>query len=269
MKLDRNIAKRQAMKIRLAQNAAEVATAQRLRYRIFYEEMGASPSSHNKAIQLDCDEFDAICDHLLVIAPNASDETTEFSLDDGELVGTYRLLQQSIAERHQGFYSQSEFDITPLLERKSELRFLELGRSCVSHEFRGTAVVELLWQGIWNYVRQHRLDVMIGCASFDGTDPGKHNEALSFLKQNVVTPSEWQVKAHQHNRVLIAARDCIDNKRIISNLPPLIKGYLRLGSYISEDAVIDHNFNTTDILVVLPISAINPRYFAKFGSPTN
>ena len=129
MKLDRNIAKRQAMKIRLAQNAAEVATAQRLRYHIFYDEMGASPSSHNKAIQLDCDVYDSICDHLLVIAPNASDETTEFSLDDGELVGTYRLLQQSIAERHQGFYSQSEFDITPLLERKSDRKSTRLNSS--------------------------------------------------------------------------------------------------------------------------------------------
>ena len=267
MKLDPHIAKRPALKIRLAQCPQEITVAQRLRFRVFHDEMGALLTPNNIASQLDRDEYDEICDHLLVLAPRETNHKTEFSVDDGDVVGTYRLLQQSMAERHQGFYSQTEFDVAPLLKCKSELRFLELGRSCVLSSFRGTAVVELLWQGIWNYVREHRLDAMLGCASFDGTDVEKHAEALGFLKQNVIVPDDWKVRAHRHNRVSIAPLQCSDAKHIISNLPPLIKGYLRLGCYMSEEAVIDQNFNTTDILVVLPISAINPRYFARFGAP--
>ncbi len=150
----------------------------------------------------------------------------------------------------------------------ADLRFLELGRSCVLKPFRTKPVVELLWQGIWNYVRAHDLQVMIGCASLEGTDPELHAEALSFLAHTARSPEtgasgQLPDRYVEMNRMPHAA---IDHKRALRALPPLIKGYLRLGCYIGDGAVIDHQFNTIDVLIVLPVAAINPRYFAHFGA---
>lgn len=189
-------------------------------------------------------------------------------LNDGELIGTYRLLRQEVANVNGGFYTQSEFDIAPLIERHKGLRFLELGRSCVLKPFRTKPVVELLWQGIWNYVRAHDMHVMLGCASLEGTDPDQHALALSFLSQ-AAAPQEWNVRALPGRYVdmkRIPPSD-IDQRQALKDLPPLIKGYLRLGCYIGEGAVIDLQFNTIDVLIILPVSAINARYFAHFGQP--
>lgn len=192
-------------------------------------------------------------------------------LDDGELVGTYRLLRQDVAEAHGGFYSESEFDIRPLIRAHPQLRFLELGRSCVLKPFRTKPVVELLWQGIWDYVRAHDMHVMLGCASLEGTDPEEHALALTFLARHAAAPEEWRVRAlpqryTEMNR--LAAVDELDQRHALKDLPPLIKGYLRLGCYIGEGAVVDEQFNTIDVLIVLPVSAINARYFARFGQPS-
>ena len=271
MKFEPHFAKRHALKLRFAQCSHDVAVAQRLRYLVFHEEMGAKLGPGELAAKLERDEFDSICEHLLVLKPHGDHPLSELSVADGEVVGTYRLLLQSVAERHGGFYSQREFDIAPLLARKRELRFVELGRSCVLQDYRGTAVVELLWQGIWNYVREQRIDVMLGCASFDGANPIEHAEALHFLQQTVNVPDDWKVRAHAHCYVAMGQKTggILDAKRVLGNLPPLIKGYLRLGCYLGEGAVVDPQFNTTDVLVVLPVSAINPRYFSRFGAPTS
>jgi L-ornithine Nalpha-acyltransferase len=271
LKLEPHFSKRLDLGIRQARNDAEVRVAQRLRYRVFHEELGAKADYETRKSELDCDRFDAICDHLLVTRTRTETSNPELCVGDGEVVGTYRLLRQTVASGNGGFYSQAEFDLEPLLKRKSDLSFLELGRSCVLQAYRGTPVIELLWQGIWNYVRHHKLDVMLGCASFDGTDPDMHAEALSFLGHHTAAPAEWHVRAHdaQYVDMKRKAACAIDNRRAMLSLPPLIKGYLRLGSHIGEGAVIDHAFNTTDVLVVLPVSNINPRYFAHFGAPTN
>jgi putative hemolysin len=258
-------AMRQSMKIRLAQSADEIRMAQRLRYHVFHDEYGA-PLQGQRG--LDADRFDPVSQHLLVIDPQASAKV-DFALEDGALVGTYRLISQTNAQSLGGFYSQSEFDLGPLLERKRQLRFLELGRSCVLKQARGTAVIELLWQGIWDYVRQNRIDVMLGCASFEGTDPQAHAAALSFLAQHATAEGEWLVRAkperiQEMNRLPPGGYDV---KRAAVNLPPLIKGYWRLGCRFGEGCVIDADFNSVDVLVVLPVSFINPRYFAHFGSP--
>lgn len=220
---------------------------------MFYEERNVSPS-HGP---LDCDRFDAICDHLMVERP------------DGGLVGTYRLLRQEMAEANGGFYTEAEFYIAPLIARHPDLRFLELGRSCVLRPFRARPVVELLWQGIWNYVRAHDLHVMIGCASFEGVDPVEHREALAFLAHHAAAPEEWKVKALPHRSIGMAlpAGTPFDEREALRRIPPLIKGYLRLGCYVGEGAVIDRAFGSVDVLIVLPVSAIDPRYFAHFGPP--
>jgi L-ornithine Nalpha-acyltransferase len=271
LKLEPHFSKRLDLSIRLATSEHEVQVAQRLRYRVFHDEMGAIPDKVAQKSERDSDSYDEVCDHLIVIRTQTPHSNPKFCVADGEVVGTYRLLRQSIAGNHHGFYSQQEFDLAPLLARKSDLSFLELGRSCVLQAYRGTPVIELLWQGIWNYVRHHKLDVMIGCASFDGIDPDTHAEPLSFLGHHTTAPAEWHVRAHEEQYIEMKrkALGTFDQRRAMINLPPLIKGYLRLGSYIGEGAVIDHAFNTTDVLIILPVSKINPRYFAHFGAPTS
>ena len=258
-----------AMTLRLAHGPEEIIACQKLRYRVFYEEMGAKAIMGHDGV--DSDRFDAICDHLLVVRHTEEASPGMIAVTGGELVGTYRLLRQEVAEANGGFYTQDEFDIAPIVEAHRHLKFLELGRSCVLAAHRTKPVVELLWQGIWNYVRHHGLDVMFGCASFEGTDVEAHAPALAFLARKFPAPDEWRVKASAPGSVVMNPVPAapIDEKAALKALPTLIKGYLRLGCYIGEGAVIDEQFNTVDVLIVLPVSAINPRYFAHFGQPND
>jgi putative hemolysin len=260
------LASKASLVARLAQSPADVAAAQRLRHRVFMEEGSATTARNGEG--RDSDRYDAVCDHLLVIRTGANGEPG-FAVEDGDLVGTYRLIREAAADNADGFYTSGEYDIAPLLARKRGLSFLELGRSCVRADMRDQPVAELLWQGIWNYVRAHRIDVMMGCASFDGTDPDAHAEALTWLAHNAKAPEDWHVAALPGRYVNMRRRpiESIDPRAAMRSLPPLIKGYVRLGCHVGEGAVIDHDFNTTDVLIVLPVAAINPRYFAYFGEP--
>lgn len=253
--------------LRLAHGENEIRACQRLRYMVFYEELSAQADAATRAARMDADRFDAICDHLVVVRHDAGPVADAVRLDDGELVGTYRLLRQEVAEQHGGFYTADEFEIAPLLSRHPQLRFLELGRSCVLAAYRTMPVIELLWQGIWDYVRAHRIDVMFGCASLEGTDPEAHAEGLSFLASARPAPPEWRVRAVPDRYVEMRRRKAPDMRRALRTLPPLVKGYLRLGCYIGDGAVIDRQFNTIDVLIVLPVEAINTRYFEHFGAP--
>jgi putative hemolysin len=186
-------------------------------------------------------------------------------------VGTYRLLRQEVADRHQGFYTRGEYDISPLLRSHPGSRFLELGRSCVLKPYRNKRTVELLWHGIWTYVLHHRIDVMIGCASLEGTDPQKLALPLSFLHHYAAAPAEWQARAlpGRYTAMDLLPKEAVDPRAALHELPPLIKGYLRLGAAFGAGAVIDRQFGTTDVLVILPVSAINPRYIDHFGPTAN
>jgi putative hemolysin len=257
---------RSDLAVRLARSREEIAIAQALRFRVFYEELHAV--AEGISANLDADRFDSFCDHLIVIKQTEMVSDERFRVDDGEVVGTYRLLRQCVAAANGGFYTQCEFDLRPLLAARSELNFLELGRSCVLKDYRTKPVVELLWQGIWNYVRLHRLDVMMGCASLEGADPKAHGPSLDFLARSCATPLEWQVRALPERYVEMKSQGAAaDPKTALRALPPLIKGYLRLGCFIGDGAVVDTQFNTTDVLVILPVSNINPRYFLHFGHP--
>jgi len=259
-----------ALEVRLARSRGDIRRAQRLRYRVFYEEMSAIPDANTMLNRRDEDPYDAICDHLLVVDRGPLPKTRQRWPRRSRVVGTYRVLRQETAERHGGFYTQSEYDIAPLIARKRDTHnFMELGRSCVLKPYRNRRTVELLWQGIWTYVREHGVDVMLGCASFSGTDPDDHAMALSFLHHHASAPDEWQVRAHDHmyhdmNRL---PADEVDQRAALKALPPLIKGYLRLGAYVGDGAVVDHQFGTTDVLIILPVEAIDTRYFGHFGAP--
>ncbi|MBB1089975.1 GNAT family N-acetyltransferase [Rhodopseudomonas pseudopalustris] len=253
-----------ALEVRLAQKKQDIKRAQKLRYRVFYQNGTAIADAATLLARRDKDAFDRICDHLLVV-----DHAAKPSLSGKQpVVGTYRLLRQEIADRHGGFYTDSEFNIGGMIARHPELRFLELGRSCVLPPYRNKRTVELLWHGIWSYVRQHRVDVMIGCASFDGTDPDRLALPLSFLHHYASAPEAWHARAHRSRYVEMnrMPKEAVNQKAALRELPPLIKGYLRLGATIGEGAVIDHQFGTTDVLIIMPVSAISARYIEHFGA---
>ncbi len=251
-----------ALEVRLASKAAEIRHAQKLRFNVFYREMSAVADAASAFARRDIDVFDAICDHLLVL-----DHAAPTMRRKPAVVGTYRLLRQDMAERQGGFYSASEFDIHALVGRHRELRFLELGRSCVLPPYRNKRTVELLWHGIWTYVLEHRIDVMIGCASLGGIDPDRLALPLSFLHHYARAPDAWRTVALPQRYVELnrMPKASVSPKAALQVLPPLIKGYLRLGAFIGDGAVIDRQFGTTDVLMILPVSAINSRYVDHFG----
>ena len=255
------------LEVRMAGGTRDVRRAQRLRYDVFYKEMSATPSLLAELRRRDEDPYDEICDHLLVVDRGAA--KSPWQSRKPHVVGTYRLLRQDVAERHFGFYTQGEYNIAPLLARRPATRFLELGRSCVLKPYRNRRTVELLWHGLWTYVRERRLDVMIGCASFEGTDTEAHAMALSFLHHYAPAPEDWRcaVLPHLFKRMDLLPKEVVDAKAALKVLPPLIKGYLRLGAFVGEGAVIDHQFGTTDVLIILPVANIDPRYFEHFGAP--
>lgn len=250
------------LETRLARSAAEIEAAQRLRYQVFVEEMGARLPPAAMQARRDFDGWDAICDHLLVI-----DSAMEGDPED-RIVGTYRLLRQDVAERHGGFYSAHEFDIDPLLSRHAGKRFMELGRSCVLPQYRTRRTVELLWQGNWAYALKHGVDAMLGCASFPGVQPEAHALALSFLHHHALAKGEWAVSAlrEEYCSMDLMPPEALDARRALAVMPPLVKGYLRLGAMVGDGAVVDRAFNTTDVLVVLPITAISGRYVNYYGA---
>lgn len=268
--LDPSLGRIGSLEVRLATSVPEIRRAQRLRYRVFYEEMSAIPTGISLLARRDIDDFDTVCDHLLVI-DHAATEAKPFRKPRPKVVGTYRLLRQDAADRHFGFYTAGEYDIAPLIAANRGKRFLELGRSCVLKPYRTKRTVELLWAGIWAYVQHHRIDAMLGCASLEGTDPDRLALPLSFLHHHARAPEAWCARALPGRYVAMdrLSREVVDPKAALQALPPLIKGYLRVGATCGDGAVVDRQFGTTDVFVVLPVSAIAARYRDHFGPPAN
>lgn len=244
--------------IRLACNDDDLAAAQRLRYRVFYEGMGAVPDVAILEAQRDFDKFDDYCDHLLVVDRLKEQAGEEY------VVGTYRFLRRSIAKQHDGFYSASEFDLTPLESYHGEA--VELGRSCVDPNYRGKAVMQLLWRGIADYVTRNNIALMFGCASFPGTDPKSMAAALSYLHHNHAAPSEWAPRALDSRFVDLnmLSPKRIDSRQALREMPPLIKGYLRVGGVIGSGGVIDHQFNTLDVCLLVETGNVTGRYHRHY-----
>lgn len=239
--------------------------AQALRYRIFHQEMGAASSLKHKLLRRDVDRFDRVCDHLLVIAPRRRRLVPYIS---GAVVGTFRLMRRDVAVSHRGFYSAGEFDLAPIMARYE--RCLELGRSCVDPDYRSRAVIDRLWRAIAGYVVEHEIDVLFGCASLPGDDPEAHAACLTYLHHHHGAAPTCRPRALEHRYVDMARMpiDRIDPKQAWANLPPLLKGYLRLGAVIGDGAVVDRNFNTVDVCVVLPTEAIRARYLRRYSRQT-
>ena len=234
------------VEVRLARDDTEILDSQALRYRVFYEEMGACPDDRTRGWRLDRDAWDPVCRHLLALA-------------DGEVIGTYRLIDRRAAARVGGFYSAGEFDIAAIEAFPGEI--LELGRSCVDARWRNRGTLQMLWQGLAAYIVENRIGLLFGCASLPGTDVAALAPQLAYLHDHHL--AEEGLRATP----LVAAPEArapYDAKAVLHSLPPLLKGYLRAGAQVGAGAVVDHQFNTTDVLVVLRTDAIAARYQRRY-----
>ena len=247
------------LEVRIAQDSKEVLAAQQLRYRVFYEEMGAKATPEMAVSKIDFDSLDKFCDHLIVIDHNT-----------GELpptvIGTYRLVRRDAAKRHGGFYSSSEYDISRLVAYNGEI--MEVGRSCVAPEFRNRPTMQLLWRGIADYIAAYGIDILFGCASLPGTDPQALAVPLTYLYYYHLAAPYLRATALPHRYVDMRLMDPtdVDPEKGLSQmpplnlLPPLLKGYLRLGGFVGDGAVVDEQFNTTDVCVIVKTDLIAQKY---------
>lgn len=237
-------------RVKLAETEEELRAAQRLRYEIFVAELGSDGPMVDHEARLERDRFDVFFDHLLLV-------------DDArgaEVVGVYRLLRGDQALEAGQFYSEDEYDLTPL--RRSGRSLLELGRSCLARPYRGGPGMYHLWQGLADYVARHGIEIMFGVASFHGTDPEALADPLSFLHHRYLAPSDLRTRARpEHFRSMnLRPEETLDRHAAMLRVPPLIKAYLRLGGYVGDGAYVDHLFNTTDVCLIMDTARLTDRH---------
>lgn len=232
---------------RLATTAQELRAAQRLRYEVFVEELGGDGELVDHQARLEQDRFDPFYDHLIL-----SDENHA-----GRIIGVYRLLRSEQAQRAGQFYSEDEYDLTPL--KRTGRKLLELGRSCVAAEYRGGMAMFHLWQALARYVQAHEIEILFGVASFHGTDAGALAQPLSLLHHRHLAPPELRVRAcaGAYQPLDLIEEGGIDRVAAMRQMPALIKAYLRLGGFVGDGAFIDHRFNTLDICLIMDTAAMN------------
>ncbi|MFQ6777555.1 GNAT family N-acyltransferase [Cereibacter sphaeroides] len=242
------------LELRLAASERDLLAAQRLRYAVFVEELGGDGDLVDHARRLERDEFDDLCDHLLLIDRRRDAAALE------DVVGVYRLLPGERAAGAGRFYCDSEYDLDPL--RASGRRVLELGRSCVHPDYRGGAAVFLLWSGLADYALAQRTELLFGVASFHGTDIEALAQPLSCLHAFHLAPEELRVRARSDSgqRMDLIPPERIDRRTAMLAMPPLIKAYLRLGGVVGEGAWIDRAFNTTDVCLLMDTARMSARH---------
>lgn len=241
------------LEVRLASSQDEINALQALRYRVFYNEMGAVPDQEMRQLERDFDQFDPVCDHLIV--------TDSSGLGSGgPVVGTYRLSRRENAEKSGGFYTAGEYDISALLGQQGEV--LELGRSCVAADYRNGHTMGLLWRGVAAYVFHYNVAWMFGCASLNGVDIKKLALPLSYLHHYHIAPLAIRPRAleERYNSMDQVPYAKIEKRIARALLPPLIKGYLRVGCFVGDGAVIDSQFQTTDVCIVVKTDRVAEKY---------
>ena len=238
----------QKFEVRLAQTPNDIRAAQALRYKVFVEELGGDGPLVDHNLKLEIDSFDPHCDHLCL-----------WDISKNKIVGVYRLMSADGAAKTGQFYSENEFDLSPL--RASGRKLLELGRSCLHPEYRGGAAMFHLWAALSDYIDQHKIEILFGVASFHGTDTKKLAHSLSKLHCDHLAPLELRPHVWpKHNLQMdIIAPTEIDRKCAMIETPQLIKAYLRLGGVVGQGAYIDHAFNTIDVCLVLDVAKLTPR----------
>ncbi|MFW5641174.1 MAG: GNAT family N-acetyltransferase [Roseicyclus sp.] len=241
----------------IARDAADLRQAQRLRYAVFVEELGADGALVDHAAGLEADRFDAFADHLLLRDRRRA--------EGDQVVGVYRLMRADQARAAGQFYSEDEYDLGPL--RATGRRLLELGRSCLHPEYRGGTGMMQLWGGLAQYIRAHRIEVMFGVASFHGTDPARIAGPLSLLHHRHLAPPDIRpvARAPGAQRMDLIAEAEIDRPAATRDLPALIKAYLRLGGFVGAGAFIDRDFNCIDVCLVMDVARMSARHSAIYA----
>ncbi|PSL19399.1 GNAT family N-acetyltransferase [Shimia abyssi] len=244
--------------LKLVETEVELQAAQRLRYRVFVEELGGSGALVDHDTRLERDRFDPFFDHLILI-----DNALDVAKID-RVVGVYRLLRQEPANRAGQFYSEDEYDLTVL--KTSGRKLLELGRSCLDKDYRGGAAMFHLWNGLADYVADHEIEVLFGVASFHGTDIDALAQPLSLLHSRHLAPSDLRVRAQDTHfqRMDLVPEPDIDRRAAMLQVPALIKAYLRLGGFVGEGAYIDRPFNTTDVCLIMDTQRMNAKNKALY-----
>jgi putative hemolysin len=247
-----------AFVVRLARDGRDLRAAQRLRYRVFVQELGAEGPLVDHVQHLETDAFDPHFDHLLLI------DTRRDAADLDDVVGAYRLLPSdrltSTPSGTDRFYSESEYDLSTL--KATGRKLVELGRSCVHPAYRGGSAMLLLWNALASYVLEREIEILFGAASFHGTDQKALAQPLSYLAHNHLAPTALRVKALAPHAVDMAVLppDQIDRRAAIQATPALIKAYLRLGGYVGQGAFVDHAFNTTDVCLILDTAKMSGKH---------
>jgi len=251
--------------VRFAASEQEIVAAQKLRYQVFYEEMKARPSLEMARQKRDFDGFDLICDQLLAF------DTTKSG--DEAVIATYRLLREEKIHNIHDFYSAQEFDLSNMnnacfREKMAGRQMLELGRSCVRAEYRSNNIIQLMWRAITKYIIRYNIGCMFGCASLAGVIQGDLELPLSYLYHKYKTPDAFNIPARpeRYQKMNYFSWDDIDTRKAKRQLAPLVRGYARLGCYIGDGAVIDDQFNTTDVLILLLTDRLRKRA-AHFFEP--
>ncbi|MBE3637153.1 GNAT family N-acetyltransferase [Mangrovicoccus algicola] len=244
--------------VRLARSEEEIRAAQRLRYEVFVEELGAGGPMADHQARLERDRFDPVFDHMLVLDLARGGSPAE------QVIGVYRLLPGDRIERTGGFYGDGEYDLSVL--KASGRRLLELGRSCLHRDYRGGAAMFHLWTGLAAYTLEQGVEILFGTASFHGTDPDRLAAPLSLLHHRHLAPEDLRVRTlpgvyEPMDRMPEAE---IDKVAAMREVPALIKAYLRLGGFVGDGAFVDRDFNTTDICLVLDVARMNARQRAIY-----
>jgi len=245
--------------IKLAETNSEIKHAQSLRYSVFYKEKNAKATLSKKMLRRDFDKIDRFADHLIVIDKNRRNF-------QNKIIGTYRLMRGDLANQYGGFYTSTEFDLSNILQLYKNNEILELGRSCVHKKYRNGTTMNLLWKAIANYISIYDIKILLGCVSFPGTNVMKFSDQLSYLKRNYSLQNELFVKSLDNNIYPIHNSKNKNISDIINfvKLPPLIKGYLRVGGKVSENCFVDHDFNTIDLCVIVKTNNIDDKYKKRF-----
>lgn len=240
--------------VRLALTERDRLAAERLRYRVFVEELGGDGPLVDHAGRFERDDFDPVNDHLILV------DTTRDAGALDHVVGVYRLLRSDQAAAFGRFYCDGEYDLAPL--RASGRRLLELGRSCVDASYRGGTAMFLLWNALADYVLDHGIEVLFGVASFHGTDVEALKLPLSWLHHHHLAPQPIRVRAlpAHFQRMDLVAPEALDRRAAMVAMPALIKAYLRLGGFVGEGAFIDHAFNTTDVCLLMDTAVMSERH---------
>jgi putative hemolysin len=240
--------------VRLAASVEDLTAAQRLRYDVFVTELGGDGPLVDHRARLERDAFDPHFDHLVLVDLRRDPARLD------HVIGAYRVLPGDRRAAAGQFYSESEFDLGPLLA--SGRRLLELGRSCVHADHRGGTAMFHLWNGLADYVLDRGIEVLFGAASFHGTDVATLAQPLSWLHHHHLAPPGMRVSARPPHRqdMNLVPPSALDRTSAMAATPALIKAYLRLGGFVGDGAFIDHDFNTTDVCLVMDTGQMSARH---------